>query len=120
VHEVEVKVVCPELLERVLEGHLDVLRVMVVLEELGGEPELLAGNTGSADTLADLALVLVAPSAAAASFSELLHVYGLEETYSMCRYPDCGVKDQRLMVNQEEGSHLDGVLDSLGDLAFPV
>jgi len=64
VHEVKVQVVGTELLQGVLDSELDVLRVVVDLEELGGDEELLTGDTGSSDTLSDLSLVLVTPSTA--------------------------------------------------------
>lgn len=63
-HEVKVQVVGTELLQGVLDSELDVLRVVVDLEELGGDEELLTGDTGSSDTLSDLSLVLVTPSTA--------------------------------------------------------
>ncbi len=44
---------------------------MVVLEELGRDPDLLAGNAGGTDTLANLGFVLVAPCAAEQGQSEL-------------------------------------------------
>lgn len=55
--EVEVEVLKTEVLEGVLDGESDVLGVVVQLEELGGDPELLAGDTGGLDTLSDLGLV---------------------------------------------------------------
>ena len=64
-HEVKVQVVRAELLQGVLDGELDVLRVVVDLEELGGDEELLTGDTGVLDALSDLSLVLVTPGAAA-------------------------------------------------------
>lgn len=55
--EVEVKVVNTKVLQSVGNGEGDVLGVVVELEELGGDPELLTGDTGVADTLSDLGLV---------------------------------------------------------------
>lgn len=55
--EVEVEVADAEVLERVGNSEGNVLGVVVELEELGGDPELLAGNTGGLDALADLGLV---------------------------------------------------------------
>lgn len=55
--EVEVKVLKTEVLEGVLDGERNVLGVVVELEELGGDPELLAGDAGGLDALADLGLV---------------------------------------------------------------
>lgn len=55
--EVEVEVADTEVLQGVLDGKGDVLRVVVELEELGGDPELLTGDTSGGDTLADLGLV---------------------------------------------------------------
>lgn len=55
--EVEVEVVDTEVLERVLDSKGDVLGVVVELEELGGDPELLARNASLLDTLTDLGLV---------------------------------------------------------------
>lgn len=57
VEEVEVKVLELEVLQSVLDGELDVLGVVVKLEELGGDPELLTGDTRVLDTLANLGLV---------------------------------------------------------------
>lgn len=55
--KVQVKVLDAEVLERVLDGKGNVLRVVVELEELGGDPELLAGDASGGDTLTDLGLV---------------------------------------------------------------
>lgn len=63
-HEVKIEVVGAELLQGVLDGKLDVLRVVVDLEELGGDEELLSWDTRVSDTLSDLSLVLVTPSTA--------------------------------------------------------
>ena len=63
-HEVKVQVVRAELLQGVLDGELDVLRVVVDLKELGSDEELFTGDTGILDTLSNLAFVLVTPSAA--------------------------------------------------------
>jgi hypothetical protein len=64
VHEVQVKVLETQVLQGVLDGQLDVLGVMVELEELGGDPKLLSGDTGSLDTLTDLSLVSIGPGTA--------------------------------------------------------
>ncbi len=61
VHEVKVEVLYAELVKGVLNGLTNV--VVVVLEELGGDPDLLTGNTRELDTLSDLVLVLVTPGA---------------------------------------------------------
>lgn len=61
VHEVKVEVLDAELVEGVLNGLTNV--VVVELEELGGDPDLLTGNTRELDTLSDLVLVLVTPGA---------------------------------------------------------
>lgn len=55
--EVEVKVVNTKVLEGVLDGEGNVLGVVVELEELGGDPELLAGDARGLDTLTNLSLV---------------------------------------------------------------
>lgn len=55
--EVEVEVLEAEVLEGVLDGERDVLRVVVELEELGGDPELVTGDASLGDTLTDLGLV---------------------------------------------------------------
>lgn len=60
--EVEVKVLDAEVLEGVTDGERDVLGVVVELEELGGDPELLTGDTSLGNTLSDLGLVAVSPS----------------------------------------------------------
>jgi hypothetical protein len=65
VHQVQVEVVGAELLERVLDGELDVLRVVVDLKQLGGDEELGSVDARGSDTLSDLSLVLVSPGAAA-------------------------------------------------------
>lgn len=57
VHEVEVNVVGAEGLEGGGDALLDVLVPWVV--ELGGDPDLLTGDTRVLDTLADLVLVAV-------------------------------------------------------------
>jgi hypothetical protein len=56
VHEVEVEVVGAEVLEGDVEALLDA--VVVRAPKLGGEEELLAGDAGRLDALADLLLVL--------------------------------------------------------------
>lgn len=65
VHKVEIEVLEAQVLQGVLDGELDVLRVVVQLEKLRGDPELLSGDTRGLDTLADLGLVTVGPGAAA-------------------------------------------------------
>jgi hypothetical protein len=57
VEEVEVKVTNTEVLERVGNSEGDVLGAVVELEELGGDPELLTGDTGLGNTLSDFGLV---------------------------------------------------------------
>jgi hypothetical protein len=63
VEEVEVEVLEAEVLEGVLDGERDVLRVVVELEELGGDPELVTGDASLGDALTDLGLVAVSPRA---------------------------------------------------------
>lgn len=63
-HEVQVEVLETEVLQGVLEGELDVLRVVVELKELGGDPKLLSWDTSGLDTLADFRLVSVGPGTA--------------------------------------------------------
>jgi hypothetical protein len=67
VHQVQVEVVSLELVERVLDGKLDVLGVVVDLKQLRGDEDLGTGDARGADTLSDLLLVAVAPGAAAGS-----------------------------------------------------
>lgn len=67
VHQVQVEVVRLELVERVLDGQLDVLGVVVDLKQLRGDEDLGTGDARGADTLPDLLLVAVAPGAAAGS-----------------------------------------------------
>lgn len=61
VHEVKVKVLDVELVERVLDSLADV--VVVEFEELRGDPDVLTGNTRELDALSYLVLVLVTPGA---------------------------------------------------------
>jgi hypothetical protein len=107
VHEVKVKVLETEVLQGVLDGQLDVLGVVVELEQLGSDPELFSGYTGSLDTLTDFGLISVGPGAAVGGSrvgggerKYRVKVEGKEGsgqrrkrseykmTYSMCRYPD--------------------------------
>lgn len=57
VHQVQVDVVGLEILERRVDALFDAFVPWVV--ELGGDPDLLAGDTGVLDTLTDLSLVAV-------------------------------------------------------------
>lgn len=57
VHQVEVNVGGIQVLERRIDSLGDMLVPVVV--QLGGEPDLLAGNAGGLDTLANLLLVTV-------------------------------------------------------------
>ncbi len=66
-HEVQVQILQAEVLQGVLDGELDVFRVVVQLEELGSDEDLLTGNAGLLNTLADLGLVTVSPGAAESS-----------------------------------------------------
>lgn len=70
VHQVQVKVLEAELGQGVLDGELDVFRVVVELKELGGDKDLLSGDTGLLDTLTNFGLVSVRPSAAEGSAAE--------------------------------------------------
>ena len=63
-HQVEIEVVCAEVLEGVAARSLDVLRLVVQLEQLGSDEELFAGDTAGADTLSHLGLITVRPGAA--------------------------------------------------------
>jgi hypothetical protein len=68
VDEEQVDVVQPELLERVVERPLDLVRLVHVVPHLGADEQVLALDAGGlleevADRLADLALVLVEPGA---------------------------------------------------------
>lgn len=65
VHEVKVEVLEAEVLEGLLAGKGDILGLVVELEELGGDPKLLTGDTGLLDTGSNLVLVLVGPGGAA-------------------------------------------------------
>ena len=65
-HEVQIKVVGPKFLQSIFHGHFDVLWVVMVLEQLGGEKELLSRHPSFADTLANLSLVLITPRTAEA------------------------------------------------------
>lgn len=117
VHEVEVKVVGAELLERVLEGHLDVLRVVVVLEELGSDPDLLARHAGVLDPLADLLLVLVAPRTArkgSAFWMWTVTMYVLDVTATRLRDRSSASRPGDLSSRTD----LDGMLNSLRYLSL--
>lgn len=72
VHQVQVQVVGPNLLERVLDGELNVFGVVVDLKQLGSDENLGSGDTRLADTLSDLILVTVTPGAAIKSVSKPL------------------------------------------------
>jgi hypothetical protein len=57
VHEVQVDVVCLQVLQRGCDALVDALVPGVI--ELGGDPDLLAGNARVNDALADLCLVAI-------------------------------------------------------------
>lgn len=70
-HQVQVEVLQPEVLQGVFDGQLDVLRVVVQFKELGGDPKLLSGDTRGLDTLADFGLVAIGPGAAVSGSANL-------------------------------------------------
>jgi hypothetical protein len=61
VHEVQINVVCLEVLERAGDSLFDALVPGVV--QLGGDPNLFTGNTGVDDPLANLGLVAICQGA---------------------------------------------------------
>ncbi|KAI3477728.1 hypothetical protein L1887_60501 [Cichorium endivia] len=63
VHEVEVEVVCAEVLERVVERLFDVFWVVEAVPELGGDPELVTLDAGLLDAVGDGVLIAVGPGA---------------------------------------------------------
>ena len=63
--QVEVQVVCAQLLQGVLEGHLDVFRVVVVFEQFGSDEQLGSGDASSLDTVPNLGFITVTPCTAA-------------------------------------------------------
>lgn len=101
VEEVEVKVSDAEVLESVGNGKGNVLRVVVELEKLGGDPELLAGDTALGDTLTDLGLVAYHVSIVRKSFN-------------------CPLRTVGPRAVDVAATGLDVVLDGLGDLALAV
>ena len=56
--EVKIKVVCAKLRERFINSTLDVFWGMVVVPELGGDPNVLAGHSAGFDDFSNLGFIL--------------------------------------------------------------
>lgn len=124
-----------KVLQGVLDGQLDVLGVVVQLKQLGGDENLLAGNTRVFDALADFGFVAVGPGAAAVSALLVQlksciffrQIEAIDYAAMQYRSAESQLQDATARSVKREGDILDvavarlqGVLNGLGDFSGPV
>ena len=56
-HEIQVEIVCPQILQGLINRSLDILRGVMRVPQFAGEPDVGSGDAAPADAFANLSLV---------------------------------------------------------------